>query len=90
LRREAIYRFKSYDIANDEIKTSRRWGTKAAIEEVGGQPFPETAVEVDSSILGGEVIGMTERDWWPPKHDYLEKRLRRYESGYWIDPNKVD
>jgi hypothetical protein len=62
-----IYRFKSYDIAKDEIKTSRRWGTKAAIEEVGGQPLTETAVEVDSLILGSEVVGMTERDWWPPK-----------------------
>ena len=54
-----INRFKFYDIANDEIKTSRRRGTKAAIEEVSGQPLLlETAVEVDSSILGHEVVRM--------------------------------
>ena len=54
-----INRFKSYDISNDEIKTSRPRGTKAAIEEVSGQPLLlETAVEVDSSTLGHEVVRM--------------------------------
>lgn len=62
-----VYRFKSYDIAKDEIKTSRRWVTKAAIEEAGGQVIAEAAAEVESSSLGGEVTGMTEHDWWPSK-----------------------
>jgi hypothetical protein len=72
----AVYRFKSYDIANDEIKTSRRWATKAAIEEVGGQPLLESAAEVDSSILGAEVVGMTERDWWPSTPGGFQKTVK--------------
>jgi hypothetical protein len=71
-----IYRFRSYDIGKDAIKTSRRWATKAAIEEVSGQPMLETAVEVDSSILGKEVAGMTERDWMPTKPAEFQREVK--------------
>ena len=55
-----VYRFHTWDIANDCFQQSRRWATKEAIERVGGEIKSE-GVEVDDSLLGQEVEGMTAR-----------------------------
>jgi hypothetical protein len=60
-----VYRFTVYDITNDEQRRSRRWATREAIKSVNGQVLEHTEVEVDPSVLGREVEGMTERDFDP-------------------------
>lgn len=61
-----IYRFETWDSANDEVRTSRRWGTKEAIEEIaGGRVLEETAREVDEAVVRSDIWGFTERDFDP-------------------------
>ncbi len=60
-----VYRFRLYDINNDENRQSRRWATREAIERIGGEVSENTATEVDSSVLGKEIDGMTERNFDP-------------------------
>ena len=59
-----VYRFQTYDIINDVMKTSQRWATREAVERVCGEIVGE-GVEVDNSVLGREVDGMTERGFDP-------------------------
>ncbi|MCP3713558.1 hypothetical protein M3I54_43175 [Paraburkholderia sp. CNPSo 3274] len=59
-----IYRFQKYDISTDEWQTSRRWATAEAITRVGGRLLGEP-LNVDESVLGGEVDGMTDRAFNP-------------------------
>jgi hypothetical protein len=60
-----VYRFKKYDISNDENRQSRRWATREAIERIGGEVLEDTATEVDPSAVGTEIDGMTERNFDP-------------------------
>ena len=60
-----VYRFTVYDISADENTRSRRWATLAAIKRIGGAALEDTAVEVDSSAVGTEIPGMTERNFNP-------------------------
>ena len=57
-----VYRFRTWDITNDCYQNSRRWATKEAIERVMGQIISD-GIEVDDRLLGGEVDGMTARDF---------------------------
>jgi hypothetical protein len=57
-----VYQFTKYDITNDENCRSRRWGTREAIERIGGEVLENTATEVDPAVLGREIDGMTERN----------------------------
>jgi hypothetical protein len=70
-----VYRFTIYDVANDESRKSRRWATRAAIEWAHGHVLEETAIEVDASALGGEVAGMTERDFNPHKRSGFQTQV---------------
>ncbi len=63
-----IYRFRSYDIQNDETKLSSRWGTRQAIKDIAcGQIIEDSEREVDESVVKSDIEGMTERnnnpDW---------------------------
>jgi len=60
-----VYQFRLYDISNDENRQSRRWATREAIERIGGEVLEDTATEVDPSAVGGEIDGMTERNFDP-------------------------
>jgi hypothetical protein len=60
-----ICRFKHYDIADDDSHRSRRRATRTAIERLGGEVLENTATEVDQVLLGGEIPGMTARDFEP-------------------------
>ncbi len=60
-----IYQFTKYDISVDGNTKSRRWATREAIERVGGNVLEDTATEVDPSVLGKEIDGMSERNFDP-------------------------
>jgi hypothetical protein len=60
-----VYQFTVYDVSNDESRKSRRWATREAIKWAGGHVLEQTATEVDESVLGGEIAGMSERGFDP-------------------------
>lgn len=59
-----VYRFRTWDITNDRYQNSQRWATEEAIERVMGEKISE-GVEVEDSLLGAEVDGMTTRGFDP-------------------------
>lgn len=71
-----IYRFQKYDINTDEWQTSRRWATVDAIVRVGGRPIGDP-LNVDESVLGGEVAGMTDRAFNPNSTGGLQRVVKR-------------
>ena len=60
-----IYQFTDYDIANDQTRKSRRWGTREAIEARKCHVLEATAVEVDESFVATDEPGLTTRDFDP-------------------------
>lgn len=61
-----VHRFEVYDITNDSIVRSRRYGTADAIKNIArGRISPNTQIEVDASEIGHEIEGMTARDYLP-------------------------
>lgn len=55
-----FYQFQVYDIRNDQIVKSKRWGTAKAIKEIAcGQVLEDTAVEVDESMVRSDIHGLT-------------------------------
>jgi len=62
-----IYQFEVYDIQTDLTKRSRRWGTLDGIEntKVATRVLRETETEVDASVIGISVAGLTEIDFIP-------------------------
>jgi hypothetical protein len=55
-----IYQFQSYDIREDAIVKSKRWGTEEAIREIAcGQVLKDTGVEVDESVVQSDIQGFT-------------------------------
>jgi hypothetical protein len=72
-----IYRFRSYDIQNDQIKTSSRWGTREAIEVIArGEVMEETEREVDASSVQSDILGMTERNFDPDRRTGFQTKVR--------------
>ena len=65
LGKVTVYRFRVYNIQSDESRLSRRWGTLQGIRSVGGREEPDTGVEVDETAVGGEIFGLTSRDFDP-------------------------
>jgi hypothetical protein len=57
-----VFRFRTWDIANDCYRNSQRWATKEAIARVMGEAISE-GVEVDDQDVGGEVDDMTARNF---------------------------
>jgi len=60
-----IHRFTLYDITTDGIRQSRRWGTRDAIERIGGEVLVESGTEVDASAVISDIPGLTVRDYTP-------------------------
>jgi hypothetical protein len=60
-----IYQFAAYDISTDQMQRSRRWGTRSAIERIGGEVLEETATEVDIGVVSSEIQGLSERGFDP-------------------------
>ena len=68
MARVVMHRFEVYDITNDAIVQSRRYGTADAIKNIAvGRIMPNTQIEVDSSDLGHAIEGMTARDYTPDR-----------------------
>lgn len=70
-----IYQFEIYDVANDEMRKSRRWATRQTIEWLGGKVLEQTATEVDASAVGSEIAGMTEKGFDPHKHTGFQRTV---------------
>jgi hypothetical protein len=73
-----IYQFTKYDITTDENRKSRRWATREAIEWLGGSPLEDTAIEVDASMVGGEIAGMTQRGFNPSPMADVQRIVRPF------------
>jgi hypothetical protein len=73
-----VYRFRVYDITTDENRASRRWATRDAIERVRGGVLEDTATAVDSSVVGGEIDGMTERNFDPHRNIGFQTQVRDF------------
>jgi hypothetical protein len=63
-----IYRFTLYDITTDGARQSRRWGTRDAIERIGGEVLLDSGTEVDVAAVDSEICGLTARDYDPHPH----------------------
>jgi hypothetical protein len=63
-----VYEFNMYDLSTDQVKKSRRMGTRNAIENIAnGWPLEETKIDIPVSQLSREISGMTEIDFNPHK-----------------------
>ena len=62
-----LYRWRKYAMSLDQMITSRRWGTREAIAEMGGEILEETAVQVDATAVQSDVPGLTAMDYMPPQ-----------------------
>jgi len=71
----AVYQFTMYDILTDTERESRRWGTREAIDRIGGKVIEDSAVNIDTSLLGSEVEGMTERGFNPSRPSGSKKQV---------------
>jgi hypothetical protein len=72
-----IYQFETYDIHTDQTKRSRRWGTLDGIEntKVATRVLRETETEVDASVVGKSVAGLTEIDFLPNGHAEIKRTM---------------
>jgi hypothetical protein len=62
-----VFQFSFYDINNDELRKSLRWGTKEAIEKVGGIVIPNSEKKVSHSVIStdSDLEGFTIRNYNP-------------------------
>jgi hypothetical protein len=69
----AVYQFEIYDVQHDEMKRSRRWGTREAIERIAhGIVLEDSATEVDQFEVDSDIPGLTEKDFIPHHHYDLQ------------------
>ena len=72
-----IYRFRVYDISNDNIRTSTRWGTREAIRDIAcGELLEDTEREVDASVIESDIQGMTERNYNPNRETGFQRNVK--------------
>ena len=65
MRTQVVYRFEMYSIESDEFRTSRRYGTRDAITNIGGNVIEDSKVSIESSQLGQDLKGFTVVDFNP-------------------------
>jgi hypothetical protein len=71
-----IYQFALYDISTDHTRKSRRWGTRPAIEALGGTVLEETAVEVEESAVKSDMAGLTAIGFNPNWQSGFQQQVR--------------
>ena len=71
-----IYQFTKYDIATDNVVKSRRWGTLAAIEWLGGTALEDTGVDVEASAIGRQIEGLSDIGFDPHAQKGFQKQAR--------------
>lgn len=55
-----IFQFEMYDVHTDSLVTSRRWGTREAIEQIArGVAIEASATEVPRAFLMSDIPGLT-------------------------------
>jgi hypothetical protein len=60
----SVHKFKVWDSASDTMKTSTRYATVDAIKNTAhGVLVPNSEILVEGSELGGEIEGMTSRNY---------------------------
>jgi hypothetical protein len=72
-----VYQFTNYDIASDQIIKSRRWGTREAIETIKANVIEDTAVDVDDSVLGQQVSGLSEIGFDPHALKGFQRQVKQ-------------
>jgi hypothetical protein len=63
MRRQVVYKFQLYSIVSDEFRTSRRYGTRTAIDAIGGKVIEDSKITIESSELGKDLEGFTLKDF---------------------------
>ncbi len=72
-----IYRFRSYDIREDQIRTSRRWGTREAVKEIAcGEVIEDSAIEVDATAIESDIPGMTVIGYDPERRTCFQQKVK--------------
>jgi hypothetical protein len=59
-----VFRFRMWDVTADGFTMSSRWATRERIEKMGGDVIGG-GIEVDDECIGGEIEGMTVREFDP-------------------------
>jgi hypothetical protein len=72
-----VYQFRMYDASNDEMRKSRRYATRERIDWLRGEVIEGTGVEIDATLLGSEVEGMTARDFDPHRQTDFQRQVTR-------------
>ena len=70
-----IYQFEGYDVNNDQMKKSRRLGTREAIEIIHCHVLEETATDVDESAVKSDIPGLTARDFIPHPREGFQRSV---------------
>ncbi len=68
-----IYRFKLYNLHDDEFVLSQRWGTKEAIQKISGVAIEGTGVEVEETVILNpqpDMQGLTEKGFDPRPREH--------------------
>jgi hypothetical protein len=65
MRKMVVFKFQKYSIDSDQIRESRRYGTRDAIKKIGGEVIEGSEIEIDASQLDKEMDGFTPRDFRP-------------------------
>ena len=71
-----VYKWQHYD-EHDNMRISRRLATRETAEKHGAV-IEGTGIEVDASAVGGEIEGMTARDFNPnPRSPGFQRIVER-------------
>lgn len=62
-----VYQFQRFDIGSGKWRTSRRWGTREAVSNLGGDfgIIENTATEVSEADIRTDFPGLTEIGFTP-------------------------
>jgi hypothetical protein len=71
-----VYQFTKYDVASDQVVKSRRWATRKAIEWIDATILEDTAIEVDESVIGREVDGLSDIGYNPHATQGFQRQVR--------------
>ena len=72
-----VFQFEIYDVINDVMHKSRRWGTREAIKNICcGRVLENTATEVDKLAVMSEIDGLTEIGFNPQKSEGFQTSVK--------------
>ena len=77
-----VHRWHKWENAYGDMIESRRFATQQAIDAVGGQPIPNTMIEVDETEIGTEQAGMTVCDYRPKRAPGFQQAVKMHPDRY--------